>query len=203
MPKSRRAITVILFGLLFFVGIFCGIRYSRWSASRSPSRMYDTATLLKEVQTLSQLVTVKYVMEKAEPWNDPPQNILSLFAGDNHILLLAHGIVKAGVDLGEIKPGDLQVKEKIVYLKLPAARVTDAYLDDSETKVIERSSGFLRAFNKDLEQNIRRDAVEDIRLAALRGGIRRDADERAQTLLTNLFHQLGFEKVEFVSRATD
>jgi hypothetical protein len=134
-------------------------------------------------------------------WNDPPQNILSqFFSGDNHILLLAHGIVKAGVDLGELKPEDLQVQEKTVLIRLPPARVTDYYLDDTQTKVVERSTGFLRAFDKDLEQNIRHDAIEDIRLAALRGGIRQDAEERARAQLKNLFLQLGFEKVEFQTR---
>jgi hypothetical protein len=66
--------------------------------------------------------------------------------------------------------------------------------------VVERSTGFLRAFDKDLEQNIRHDAIEDIRLAALRSGIRQDAEERARAQLKNLFLQLGFEKVEFQTR---
>jgi hypothetical protein len=55
----------------------------------------------------------------------------------------------------------------------------------------------LRSFDKDLEQTIRRIAVEDIRLAALRGGIRQEADERARAQLRSLFLQLGFERVEF------
>jgi len=61
---------------------------------------------------------------------------------------------------------------------------------------VERNTGFLRAFNKDLEQTARQNAVEDIRRAARTGGILKEADERARAQLKHLFQQLGLE-VEF------
>jgi hypothetical protein len=202
MQKARSVAKILLVAILFGFGVFCGVKFSRPTAA--PSRMFDTPAILKQVQSLSELVTVKYVMEKTEVWNDPPQSILAqFFAGDNRVLLLAHGVVKAGVDLSQIKPEDFEVREKTVRIKLPPANVTDAYLDDSQTKVVERKTGFLRSFDKDLEQNIRHDAIDDIRRAAIRGGIREDADLRAHEVLVNLFRQLGFEKVEFDSRVKD
>jgi hypothetical protein len=96
-----------------------------------------------------------------------------------------------------LKPEDLKVQGKTIWINLPAARVTDAYLDDKETKVIERTTGFLRSFDKDLEQNIRRTAVEDMRQSAARGGILRDANERARAQLASFFQLMGFERVEF------
>jgi hypothetical protein len=199
MLKVRRAITLLLALVLVGIGIFCGLELSRWTGFGSRAgALYSTPVLLKRVQALSELVTVKYVMEKAIVWNDPPQGVLGqFFAGDNHILLLAQGVVKAGVDLSQLKPEDLQVQGKTIVIRLPSARITDAYLDDSQTKVVERTTGFLRAFDKDLEQNIRHDAVADIRSAAWRSGIRKDAEERARAQLKDLFLQLGFEEVEF------
>jgi hypothetical protein len=101
------------------------------------------------------------------------------------------------VDFRALKSADLKVSGKTLWINLPAARVTDAYLDDKETKVIERSTGFLRSFDKDLEQNVRRTAVDDMRTAALRGGIVKDANDRARTELAGFFHAMGFERVEF------
>jgi hypothetical protein len=118
-------------------------------------------------------------------------------AGDNRILLLARGVVKAGVDFHQLKSTDIRVDGKTIWINLPPARITDAYLDDNETKVVERSTGFLRSFDKDLEQNIRRTAVDDMRTSASRGGILRDANERARTQLGGFFRTLGFERVEF------
>jgi len=191
---------MLLAVVLFALGIYLGARWPRFFSSPSPTRTYNTPVLLKQVQALSELVTVKYVMEKVEVWDDPPAPVLSLFnAGDNRILLLAHGIVNAGVDLSRLKPDDLQLDGKRIVIKLPFAQITDAYLDDNETKVIERSTGFLRSFDKDLEQNVRHNAVDDIRRAARTGGILKDADDRARAQLANLFFQLGFEQVTFRS----
>ncbi|MFO1476546.1 MAG: DUF4230 domain-containing protein [Verrucomicrobiota bacterium] len=197
MTKFRRILVLLGLTCLFVIGIYCGIQVSRWFGLGQRVR-YNTVALLKQVQPLSDLVTVKYIIEKAEVWNDPPQNLIGqMFAGDNHILILAHGVVKAGVDLSKLKPEDLEIDGKNLLVKLPPAQVTDAYLDDGQTKVIERTTGFLRSFDKDLEQNIRQMAVEDIRLAALRGGIRQEAEERARAVLTNLFRELGFDRVRF------
>jgi hypothetical protein len=198
MAKTRRGIATLLVIGLFAVGIFFGVKLARWMGSRPTGPLYNTPAIIQQVQTLSELVTVKYVLEKVEVWNDPPQNLLGqFFAGDNRILLLAHGVVKAGVDFSQFKPEDLQITGRKIVIHMPAARITDAYLDDGETKVIERTTGFLRTFDKDLEQNIRRTAVEDIRRAAGRGGILKDADERARTQLKDFFQRMGFEQVEF------
>jgi len=186
---------LIVIGLVFVLWI--GWRIGRHFNVSGARRTYDTPVLLEQVQTLSELVTVKYVVEKIEIWDDPPSGWRQFVAGDNRILLLARGVVKAGVDFRQLKPEDLKVQGKTLWINLPPARVTDAYLDDKETKVIERSTGFLRSFDKDLEQNVRRTAVDDMRLAALRGGILNDANDRARTQLTSFFHLMGFERVEF------
>jgi hypothetical protein len=187
----------ILIGLGLVFMLWIGLKIGRHFNSGGPRREYDTPVLLEQVQTLSELVTVKYVVEKVEIWDDPPSGWRQFVAGDNRILLLARGVVKAGVDFRQLKPEDLKVSGKTLWINLPSARVTDAYLDDKETKVIERSTGFLRSFDKDLEQNVRRTAVDDMRTAALRGGIVKDANDRARTELAGFFHAMGFERVEF------
>lgn len=198
MLTLKRAAALILAILVFALGAFLGLRLAPLAGGSPGPRVYPTPVLLKQVQALSQLVTVQYVLEKAVVWDDPPQSVLSQFvAGENHVLLLAHGIVKAGVDLGKLTPDDLQVRGKRVLIVLPHAQIMDAYLDDAQTKVIERKTGFLRSFDKDLEQNVRQMAVDDLRRAARLGGITRDAEARAQAQLANLFLQMGFETVEF------
>lgn len=198
MAKARRATLVLAMAVLFLAGLYFGWKLPRWFAGGGPRRMYDTPMLLRQVQSLSELVTVKYVMEKVEVWDDPPPAVLSLFAGDNRILLLAQGTVKAGIDLSQLKPSDIQVHGQTVTIKLPPAQVTDCYLNDKETRVIERTTGLFRSFDKDLEQKIRNMVLQDMRADALRGGIRTEADERARKQLANLFNMMGFEKVEFV-----
>lgn len=151
----------------------------------------DTSTILQQIQSVSELVTVKYVMEKVVILED------ERWYGENRILLLAHGVVKAGIDLSELNPDDIQIEGTKITMVLPAERITDAYLDERRTSVIERSTGLIRQFDEDLESNARRTAIADIRSAAHRIGILDDARERARLQLKTLFLQLGFTEVEF------
>ena len=194
----KRLLAIAAFLVTIILGIWLGSLLPRLPGFGSSAKVYNTATLLKQVQTISQLVTVKYLMEKVVIVEDVKAfDVKWLF--ENRVLLVAHGVVKVGVDLSQLKPGDLQVSEKRIALTLPPPQITDAYLDDQQTQVIERTTGFLRSFDKDLEQTARQNAVDDIRRAARTGGILKDADERTREQLTNFFKQLGFEAVEFRS----
>ena len=147
--------------------------------------------LLAKVQNLNHLVTVKYVLEKVVVYDD------AKWYGDNRVLFIAHGVAKAGIDLSMLQAGDIQIADKKISVALPPARITDVYLDDHRSEVVERSTGLLRAFDKDLEQNARMQVWEYLREAATKNGVSTDATERAKVELTALLQQLGFTEVEF------
>jgi len=73
------------------------------------------------------------------------------------------------------------------------------YLDEKQTRVIERATGLLRFFDKDMEQTARQNAVDDMRRSARTTGILKDAEDRGRDQVKILFLQMGFEKVEFLS----
>jgi len=199
MLKSWLVNLALLFVVIvaMLVGFWFALPYlSRFT---NPPRIASTPTLVTQVQSLSQLVTVKYVLEKVVLIEDE-SHWFELQLGENRLLMVAHGIVKAGVDLSEIKPGDIRTSGKKIIVKLPPARITDCYLDDKYTEVVDRKTGLLRTFDKDLEQNARRQAVEDINRSARNSGILKDADERARAQLTGFFRQWGYEDVEFTGR---
>jgi hypothetical protein len=150
------------------------------------------------VKTLSQLVTVQYVMEKVVMRTVPAGNPIGQAVGsEDRVMLLAQGIVKAGVDLSELQPDDLQITGKAVSIRLPKSKITDAYLVEQQTKVLDRSTGLFTTFDKNLEQDARVEAQEAIHRAARNAGIIKDADDRARMQLELLLHQMGFEHVEF------
>src|SRR5436190_5983668 len=133
-------VVVIFFALSVGLGLWLWTSVPRWIGLASVIKTYNTATVLRQVQTLSQLVTVKYVMEKVVVLEDVK------WFGENRVLMVAHGIVKAGVDLSQLKPGDVKVSGQRIKVKLPPAQITDAYLDEKQTQVIERTTGVLRMF---------------------------------------------------------
>jgi len=196
MQRFRVALVVALFVFALGLGLWLGAVALRAVGFGGRQKFYNTATVLQQVQTLSQLVTVKYVMEKVVILEDAKWYP----GGDSRVLLVAHGIAKAGVDFSQMKPADVRVSGKKISVRLPPAQITDAYLDEKETRVIERTTGMLRLFDKDMEQTARQNAVDDIRRSARTAGILKDAEERAQAQVKSLFHQMGFEAVEFMDR---
>lgn len=198
MSKLPRIVAVLLVLVLFCAGIFLGSKWSAWRGFNSAPKILSTPVVLKQVQTLSELVTVKYVLEKIQAEQIPSEKLIGQVIGsENRILLLAHGIVKAGIDLKKMKSADIQINEKKITVTLPPPQITDAYLDEKLTQVIDRKTGLLAPPDKNLEQTSRQHALDDIRRAARENGILNDAEERARDQLKNLFHQLGFSEVEF------
>jgi len=190
MSKTRLVIAGLLLALILALGLATGLFTARLLGPPPAPKPLNTATVLTQVQGLAQLVTVKYVMEKVVVLEDVK------FYGENRVLLVAHGVVKAGVDLAQIRPGDIRIRGKHIVLSLPQAVITDAYLDEDQTQVLEHTTGVLRRFDKDLQQNARSQGLDEIRRAARHSGILEDASERASQQLHFLLRQLGFEEVE-------
>ena len=191
MQRLKRFFLAAFVLIIFAVGVWLGFTVRHWLKFGSGLREENTATVVEQVQTLSDLVTVKYVLEKVVILED------AKWYGENRVLLLAHGVVKAGTDLKRITPNDVTISGKKISLHLPSPQITDAYLDDKNSQVIDHATGLLRAFDKDLEQTARANAVDDIRRAARVDGILDEADKRARLELELFLRQAGFEKVEF------
>jgi len=201
MRRLQQILWVLVVAVIFIAGGVFGIKLTRLLAPGSGAHEENTATVVEQVQTLSDLVTVKYVLEKVVILDSPPTSALGQFVeGNNRVLLLAHGIVKAGIDLKRLKPEDVLISGRKITLRLPPPQITDAYLDERQTQVIDWQRGFLRTFDKDLEQTARQNAVDDLSRGSRTDGILNDAGERARLELALFLHQAGFEQVEFVDK---
>jgi hypothetical protein len=176
--------------LVFILGLVMGGFVGRLFPQQGVPLIANTATIVKQIQSLADLVTVKYSMEKVVVLEDVK------WYGGNRVTLVAHGVVKAGISLQNFKPEDIEINGRRIRLKLPAATVTDAYLNDRETQVLERSTGLLRLFDKDLEQEARKQAVGQLIVASKKNGIVQEAEERARLQLQTLLLQAGFEEVK-------
>lgn len=173
------------------LAVYLTFTATRWLGRGGGLHFWDTTSVVHEVQMLSDLVTVKYVMDKVVVLEDVK------WYGESRVLLLAHGVVKAGVDLKRLAPEDVAIAGKKITLRLPPPQIMDAYLDDKSSQVIDHTTGLLRAFDKDLEQAARQNAVDDIARAARKGGILNDAEKQAKVELGSFLKQAGFEQVEF------
>lgn len=190
MNAFRLVLLSFLIACIFGAGLSLGSFF--WKKPPvPPPQIQNTAVVLRQVQGLSELVTVKYVLEKVVILEDVK------WYGDSRVMLVAHGVVKAGVSLKDLKAENVRIKQKKITVQLPGAVIFDAYLDEKRTQIVERNTGLLRSYDKDMEQNARRQAVGAISSAAREIGIVKEAEERARHQLKDLFLKMGFEEVEF------
>ncbi len=192
-------------GLVALVGVvsalIAALVVARMQGPRGGPALLNTATVLQRIQSLAQLVTVKYVLEKIVILEDPKYLGGLIPLGQNRIVLLAHGQVKAGVDFSEVHAEDLEVSGRRIVVTLPRAIVTDAYLVEQRTQVLDYRTGLLAPFDKTLEQTARRQALLEITRAARQNGIEEEAAEQARKQLTRLLEAGGFEAVEIRLRS--
>jgi hypothetical protein len=191
MRLLRDVVVTITAAVVLGLAVYLAFTVTHWANRGAGLHLADTTSVIHEVQSLSEIVTVKYVIEKVVVLEDVK------WYGESRVLLLAHGVVKAGIDLKRLQPTDVNISGKTITLRLPVPQITDAYLDDKATMVIDHSTGMLRSFDKDLEQTARQNAVDDIAHAARKGGILDDANQRAHTELEAFFKRAGFEAVVF------
>ena len=65
MRELKRVFLAAFVLIIFAGGIWLGFTVPRWMKLGSGLHMENTATVVEQVQTLSDLVTVKYVLEKS------------------------------------------------------------------------------------------------------------------------------------------
>lgn len=168
-----------------------------WFFFRDPSRVdVSRPTVVQHIQQLQRLETVVYSMEKIVAGTQESKYLPRMLVGDR-LLLIVHGDVTAGVDLGMLDASQLVIDGKTVTVNLPDASVFATRLDNARTRVYARETGLFSSPDPELESEVRREAERQLTQAALDGGILKTAATNARSTLTSLLLGLGFEAVKF------
>jgi hypothetical protein len=164
-------------------------------ANPTPTIIPDPMTIIRQVRSLSRLETASYTVEKVIT-AESGQGAFALLFGDR-LILVAHGQVIAGVDLGQMGEGDVIVTDDgMVVVALPPAEVLVVTLNNQDSYVYDRGTGLI-GVNPALETEARRAAEEEILNVALEDGILGMAQRNAETYVRQLILALGFREVVF------
>ena len=163
----------------------------------TPTIYPDPVTVVNEIRTLARLETVQYTVEKvitAESGQGP----FGFLFGDK-LLLVAHGVVIAGIDLGKLQASDVRIDAQgSIFIVIPAAEVFTYTLDNSKTYIYHRDTGPLAPSKKDLETSARQAAEQQIRQAALDDGILPTALTNGKAYLQRFLLSIGLKQVTFI-----
>lgn len=162
----------------------------------TPTLIPNPITIIRDVRSLARLETIQYTVEKVIT-AEQGQGTLGALFGDK-LIFVAHGQVIAGVDLSKMGAGDIEIKDGMLYVRLPKPEIFVAALDNEKSYVYDRQTGLLTKGDINLESSARRMAEDEIEKAAVDDGILDLARQNAETYLTRLLSNLGYPEVIFV-----
>lgn len=185
------SVTVIITSVLLAIGFL----YFRMKLVKPEARVdLSRPSVIREIRSLGNLETASYSIEKIVEAGEDRSKLAELLFGDK-LLLIANGKVVAGVDLTQVLEKDILIEGDILSVSLPAPVILSSSLDNSQTKVYDRTQGYLNRGDKDLETVARKSAEEAITKAACEAGILSEARENAVKRMKQLFEFAGFSEV--------
>jgi hypothetical protein len=162
----------------------------------TPTVLPDPVTVIQSVRSLARLETIQYSVEKVIT-AETNQGPFGFLFGDR-LVLVAHGIVIAGVDMQRLTPENLEVRAGALYVHMPAPEIFIATLDNNKSYIYNRDTGLLTHGSMNLETEARRAAEVEIEKAALDDGILTQARQNAENYLDRLLRGLGYPEVIFI-----
>ena len=132
----------ILLVVLLLVGAFLLTRGVR--QGKRPLTIDDTPVIVTKIRSLGELTTACYydelVLSQTKPNAFSSTALGSLAEGlgkdvDDHLVLIAKGTVRAGLDLMDITEEDIRFVGDTAYIRLPAPQYLDVIVNPSDFEV--------------------------------------------------------------------
>jgi hypothetical protein len=193
--QLRWALAGALAGLLLAAGAFVLLQRSSAGGARAP--LADPPAMVRQIQQLQEIVSVKYVVQKVIGLEEKKVPV-----GSEKILLIVQAEVLAGVDLTPLSEADVRREGAGAWaIRLPPPRILHVVIDDQHTQVWDRKITWWTPwvpYNPDLERQARLAAREAIEKAALEMGILDHARRSVEASIQSLLRNAGARSVRFL-----
>ena len=164
-----------------------------------PLMIVSAPDVVEKIERLNRLETVKYSLDTVVEGNESSAVLPDVIAGDR-LLMIVHGETIAGVDMSQLKPDSVQIKEepdgRSITLVLPASEVFQTSIDNAKTRVYQRDTGIFVKADPNLESTVRTRAQGELQQAALSDGILDAAGKNARATVSAMLEGLGFTHVD-------
>ena len=195
---------VVLIALLFGVGVLrSGTRFfeglnAMFNAPQPKPQVDVRSLIVSQVRGASELTTAVFTMEAVVPTRQD-RNLGGYTLGTTTLLYIAYGEVRAGIDLQDLKPDDVQIVNNTIQLKLPPPRILDSKIDVNRSTVYDYDRGFL-SLGPDVAPQLQilaqRETLKKIVTAACSNGVLAQANDRSQLVVEKLLNTAGYKQVE-------
>ena len=170
---------------------------------KQPLTIDDTPVIVTKIRSLGQLTTACYYDEmvltrsKQNSFSASPLGSLARDGFgkdvDDHLVLIAKGTVRAGVDLLEMGPEDIRFSGDTVYVRLPAPQYLDIIVNPSDFEVFAESGKWAHEEVTKLQDTARQRLI----MEADHAGLKRKAYEGAMDAVTDLLVASGYTYIRY------
>ena len=193
-------ITVVFIALTawLFIKIQSLPSLSKLFTSKSVT-IQNTTVVVKQIQALSQLVTVSLYEEIVVDTNASVANKIRLplmpditiRSEEKTLVMIGKVTAHIGIDLAGMSNTDISGNRDSIHIFLPQAKVLDVIINPSDVSVfIERGEWDNKAVSQ-LKSKMQHIAATD----AQSRGLFQQSENKAKQLLTNFFMAAGYKKV--------
>ncbi|MGF1478638.1 MAG: DUF4230 domain-containing protein [Cyanophyceae cyanobacterium] len=157
-----------------------------------------STVIVNQIRGASELTTAVFTMEAVIPTSQE-RKLGEIVVAETKLLYIAHGEVRAGVDLSQLTADDVAVREDTVQIQLPPPQILDSKIDVERSKVYDYNKGLL-GLGPDaatqLQTLAQRRSLQKVVEAACSQGILAEANERAELAVAQLLKTSGHEAIE-------
>jgi hypothetical protein len=156
-----------------------------------------TAILARKLEDATELTTAIYTLETVVT-ESLDRKLGELTIGTTELLYVAHGVVRAGIDLSEIDDSNFEVDldRRTLTVTLPPPRILDRKIDVDKSYVYDARKSLLGPADPAMQSNAERFALEQIVYSACEGGVMNQANGRALLAVEKLLEDAaGYKQV--------
>ena len=167
--------------------------------SSKPVLIEETPVLIKEINTLAQLMTVTYsdevVMDTIKLGIGIP-SLVPIIGGSmlspalDKLVIIGRGKVIAGTDLKKMHEQDITQTGDSINIKLPSATILETVLNPSDFETFIEKGSWSETAVTALKVKIRNEMID----RALKQNILRQADVRSKNIMETFLKNTGFKK---------
>jgi hypothetical protein len=163
----------------------------------APITIDSTPILVKEINNLSQLITItaysEIVVDSVKPFKVPvfPGVTIPIHSFDDELVLIGKGKILAGVDLGKLQEKDIYTNDDSVSVTLPKAEILQVITNPSDFETFNEKGNWNDNEVIAVKVKLRDKMIAD----AMKQNILLKASAIANVMMENFLRSIGFKKV--------
>lgn len=202
----RHRIPFRLFAFLLVVLALAGLfLYLQYGQKYQKALLIDrTPIIATRIRALGELTTACFYGETVISASKPSSFSYSALGSlardglgrdvDDHLVIVANGTVRAGIDLQEMTAEDIRFSGDTVVVRLPLPKYLDVIINPSDFEVFAESGKWTQDEVSKLQENARRKFLADADAIHLKDA----AYETATEAVTDLLAACGYTCIRFV-----